>query len=55
MKYCTCPHCGTHLKIDECDTTPGCREMGEVYCPNCGEEVTKVFKSGIPQAYMDNH
>lgn len=52
MVYCECPHCGVKLRIDECDTTPGCREMEEVKCPNCNDEVTKVFTSGIPQAYI---
>lgn len=53
MTYCTCPHCGTELKIEENDYMPGCREMEEVMCPICHKEVTKVFTSGIPQAYKD--
>lgn len=53
MTYCTCPHCGTKLKIEENDYMPGCREMEEVMCPNCHKEVTKVFTSGIPQVYKD--
>lgn len=50
MVYCSCPKCGAHLEIDENDTTPGCRETEEVYCPNCHAEVTSVFTSGIPSA-----
>lgn len=53
MIYCTCRHCGIHLRIEENDTTPGCRETEDVYCPNCGKEATKVFTSGIPQAYIE--
>jgi hypothetical protein len=53
MTYCTCPHCGTELKIEENDYMLGCREMEEAMCPICHKEVTKVFTSGIPQAYKD--
>ena len=52
MIFCTCDKCGAKLEIDECDTTPGCREMEEAFCPKCGELVTKVFTSGIPQVYV---
>lgn len=48
MVFCTCPNCGTKLCVDENDTTPGCREMEEVFCPVCHELVTRVFTSGIP-------
>ena len=41
------------LKIDENDTMPGCRELEEVYCPICDEEVTKVFTSGIPTVTVE--
>lgn len=51
MMICTCPHCGAHLEIEENDSTPGCRELEEVVCPVCREEVIKVFTSGIPRAY----
>lgn len=51
MRYCTCEHCGTELEIEENDIMPGCREMEEVYCPECKEIATKVFTSGIPRAY----
>ena len=53
MCDCTCPYCGTELRIEENDYMPGCREMEEVICPICHKEVTKVFTSGIPQAYKD--
>ena len=54
MEYCKCPNCGVDFKVYKCDTMPGCREMEEVYCPKCGQEVTKVFTSGIPQAYEEH-
>ncbi len=54
MFICTCPKCGAKLRVEENDTTPGCREMEEVLCPVCQEEVTKVFTSGIPSAYVEN-
>lgn len=50
MVYATCPNCGAKLEISENDYMPGCREHEEVYCPQCNEEVTKVFTSGIPSA-----
>lgn len=53
MKSCTCTNCGTKLRIDENDRTPGCREMEEVFCPVCNELVTKVFTSGIPTATVE--
>ncbi len=53
MVFCTCPKCGANLRVEENDTTPGCREMEEVFCPVCHEEVTKVFTSGIPSAYVE--
>ena len=52
MVFCTCPKCKAKLEVEENDTTPGCREMEEVFCPKCGTEVTKVFTSGIPTAYV---
>ena len=54
MVLCSCPNpdCGAKLKIEENDTMPGCREMEEVFCPMCGTEVTKVFTSGNPTAYV---
>jgi len=52
MEYCKCENCGVDLEIDENDTTPGCREMEEVYCPKCNKLATKVFTSGIPMAYV---
>ena len=52
MQWCTCSNCGAKLRVEENDTMPGCREMEEVFCPNCKEEVTKVFTSGIPSAYV---
>lgn len=53
MVYCVCSKCGTKLRIEENDTTPGCRDMEEVFCPVCHEEVTTVFTSGIPYAYVE--
>ena len=53
MVFCTCPKCGAKLKVEENDTIPGCREMEEVFCPVCYEEVTKVFTSGIPSVYVE--
>lgn len=50
MQFMNCPECGIYLEIDDNDTTPGCREMEEVYCPKCNAVVTKVFTSGIPTA-----
>lgn len=50
MLYCKCSSCGIELEIDENDYMPGCRESEEVNCPKCGNEVTKVFTSGIPVA-----
>jgi len=52
MMFCTCDNCNKKLRIEENDTMPGCREMEEVYCPNCHKEVAKVFTSGIPSAYV---
>lgn len=52
MEYAKCENCGVSLKIEENDYMPGCREMEEVFCPSCGKEVTKVFTSGIPSAYV---
>ena len=52
MTEVVCSHCGTKLRIDECDTMPGCREMGEVKCPNCNKVADSIFTSGIPQAYV---
>ena len=40
------------LRVEENDTAPGCREMEEVFCPVCHEEVTKVFTSGMPVAFV---
>lgn len=53
MIYCVCSKCKAKLKIDENDTMPGCRELEEVYCPICDEEVTKVFTSGIPTVTVE--
>ena len=53
MVFCTCPNCRTNLRVEENDTTPGCREMEEVFCPVCHNEVTKVFTSGIPSVYVE--
>ena len=53
MVFCTCPNCGAKLIVEENDTTPGCREMEEVFCPVCHKEVTKVFTSGIPSVYVE--
>lgn len=55
MVYGKCPNCGVELKIEENDTMPGCREMEEVFCPECNTIVTKVFTSGIPNAYVVNN
>lgn len=49
MIFCRCK-CGAKLKIYENDYMPGCRESEEVFCPRCGELVTKVHTSGIPDA-----
>ena len=50
MIYCTCPNpdCGAELVVDENDTTPGCRDMEEYFCPCCGKQAGSVFTSGIP-------
>lgn len=48
MVSCSCPECKTKLEINKNDTTPGCREHEEVYCPKCSAYVTKVFTSGFP-------
>lgn len=57
MIYCTCPKCQKRIIVDECDTTPGCREREEVYCPNpeCDNEnpITSCFTSGIPIARLE--
>ncbi|MGL4666286.1 MAG: hypothetical protein ACRCWA_14835 [Clostridium butyricum] len=54
MEYAKCENCCASLEIEENDYMPGCREMEEVYCPVCKKEVTKVFTSGIPRAYVIN-
>lgn len=55
MRFVICSTCGAELRIEENDRTPGCREMEEVFCPNCGEEVAKIFTSGIPSVYIVNN
>lgn len=50
MTYEKCPKCHASLIIYENDYMPGCREMEEVYCPNCKKLVATVFTSGIPTA-----
>lgn len=52
MELYTCPNCGAKLEIEDNDTTPGCREMEEVFCPKCNEPILKVFTSGIPSAHV---
>lgn len=52
MISCNCPKCNAKLRVEENDTAPGCREMEEVFCPVCHEEVTKVFTSGMPVAFV---
>lgn len=53
MVFCTCPNCGAKLIVEENDTTPGCREMEEAFCPVCHEKAIKVFTSGIPSVYVE--
>ncbi len=48
----TCCKCNSNLKIEENDHEPGSCVMAGVYCPNCKNFVTKVFTSGIPEAYI---
>lgn len=52
MVYCTCENCGTELEVEENDYMPGCREMEEVFCPECHNLVTKVFTSGTPTVHV---
>ncbi len=52
MEICICSNCKSEIEIEECDYMPGCREMEEVYCPECHKLLTKVFTSGIPRAYV---
>lgn len=56
MVYVKCPKCHASLIIHENDTTPGCRDTEEVFCPNCdnNEPVTKVFTSGIPYVEVES-
>lgn len=48
MRYCTCPKCNSKLEVYENDYMPGCREMEEYYCPECGNCLGKIFTSDIP-------
>lgn len=53
MGFVKCPHCGINLVVYENDYMPGCREMEDVYCPNCDCIADRVFTSGIPSARID--
>jgi len=50
MITCTCPSCKKKLVVYENDTTPGCRDFEDVYCPNCDnpKPIAHCFTSGIP-------
>lgn len=50
MYTCKCNNCNANLRVEKNDILPGCREMEEVYCPNCFEIVDRIFTSGIPTA-----
>lgn len=48
MRYCKCKECDLKLEVDENDYMPGCREMEEYFCPQCGRPLGKIFTSGTP-------
>lgn len=49
-----CDKCGKDLIIDDGDCyAGGDKEMEFVFCPNCENELSPVYTSGIPHVYFD--
>ena len=48
MKRVKCPKCGCIVEYNDKSVWEGNRDFEEVKCPNCKEQLDRIFMDGFP-------